>query len=113
MFDIFSLFKRNNNDNSNSSVAAKDRLKLVLVHDRSNCSPEMLEKIKAAFLKAIETFAEIDKEKFDIKISQTEDSNSGQAALEAIIPIKSLKRNSDRSTENSTIKKNVVRKRKR
>ena len=38
---IFSLFKR-----KTSSQIAKDRLKILLISDRVNCSPEMMELIK-------------------------------------------------------------------
>ena len=39
---LLDLFKRH----QNSSNVAKDRLKLLLVSDRANCSPEIMEAIK-------------------------------------------------------------------
>lgn len=114
MFDIFKFFRKKETEKANSSIAAKDRLKLVLLHDRTSCSPEMLEQIKYAFLKAIENFVEIDRDNFDIKISQTEDKGSGQAALEAIIPIKSMNRASKKSAnENKRTTSRASRKRKK
>ena len=38
---LFSIFKR-----KNSRQIAKDRLKILLISDRVNCSPEMMELIK-------------------------------------------------------------------
>ena len=38
---LMDLFKK-----KNSGDIAKDRLKLLLVSDRANCSPEIMEKIK-------------------------------------------------------------------
>ena len=35
----------------NSGDVARDRLKLVLVSDRANCSPEVMEKIKNDIIK--------------------------------------------------------------
>ncbi len=37
----------------NSGEVAVDRLKLVLVSDRANCSPEVMEKIKNDIIKVI------------------------------------------------------------
>jgi cell division topological specificity factor len=77
-----------------SSNVAKDRLKLVLVSDRANCSPEIMEQIKNDIINVISKYIEIDTEGLDIKIMQTEsDSNNGSVpALFANIPIKDMKK---------------------
>lgn len=87
---LFELFKK-----KNSSDVAKDRLKLLLVSDRSNCSPEVLELIKNDIINVISKYMDIDKEGLDIQITQTEsDSNNGSVpALYANIPIRDLKGN--------------------
>ena len=76
-----------------SGNVAKDRLKLVLVSDRANCSPELMEQIKNDIIKVISKYVEIDAEGLDIKITQTEsEGNNGTVpALFANIPIKDLK----------------------
>ena len=76
-----------------SGDVAKDRLKLVLVSDRANCSPELMEQIKNDIINVISKYIEIDAEGLDIKITQTEsDGNNGSVpALYANIPIKDLK----------------------
>jgi len=76
-----------------SGNVAKDRLKLVLVSDRANCSPEIMEQIKNDIIKVISKYVEIDAEGLDIKITQTEsEGNNGSVpALFANIPIKDLK----------------------
>ena len=67
------LFKKKASGN-----IAKDRLKLVLVSDRANCSPEIMEKIKNEIIQVISKYIEIDLEGLDIKITQTEsDGNNG------------------------------------
>lgn len=82
------FFKR-----KSSSNVAKDRLKLVLVSDRANCSPEILEQIKNDIIAVISKYVEIDAEGLDIKITQTEsEGNNGSVpALYANIPIKDLR----------------------
>lgn len=76
-----------------SGNVAKDRLKLVLVSDRANCSPEIMEQIKNDIINVISKYVEIDAEGLDIKITQTEsEGNNGTVpALFANIPIKDLK----------------------
>lgn len=76
-----------------SSNVAKDRLKLVLVSDRANCSPEIMEQMKNDIINVISKYVEIDLEGLDIKIAQTEsEGNNGTVpALFANIPIKDIR----------------------
>ena len=75
-----------------SGDVAKDRLKLLLISDRANCSPEVMELIKNDIIKVISKYMEIDCENLDIQITQTEsDGQNGRVpALCANIPIKDL-----------------------
>ena len=45
---LFDLFKK-----KNSGDVAKDRLKLLLVSDRANCSPDVMELIKNDIINVI------------------------------------------------------------
>ena len=87
-----------------SSNVAKDRLKLVLVSDRANCSPELMEQIKNDIINVLSKYLEIDLEGLDIKISQTEiDADNGAVpALFANIPIKDMKAKSENQSDNKT-----------
>lgn len=89
--DFFSFFK----PKSPSKDVAKDRLKLVLVHDRANCSTSVLEMLKTDIIKVISNYMEIDEEELDIQITQTasdEDSGRNVPVLYANIPIKSMRK---------------------
>ena len=79
-----------------SGDVAKDRLKLLLISDRANCSPEMMELIKNDIIKVISRYMEIDCEGLDIQITQieSEGNNGNVPALIANIPIKELKHGS-------------------
>lgn len=76
-----------------SGSMAKDRLKLVLVSDRSNCSPETMEMIKNDIIAVISKYMEIDTQGLDIQITQTESEggNGNVPALYANIPIKEVR----------------------
>ena len=66
-----------------SGEVAKDRLKLLLVSDRSNCSPETME--------LISKYMEIDPDGLDIQITQNSEESEGPA-LYANIPIRELRK---------------------
>ena len=89
---LIDLFKR-----KNSGEIARDRLKLLLVSDRANCSPEVMEKIKNDIIQVISKYMEIDAEGLDIQITQTEsEGNNGNVpALYANIPIKDMRHSAD------------------
>ncbi|MGP1433001.1 MAG: cell division topological specificity factor MinE [Catonella sp.] len=76
-----------------SGQQAVDRLKLVLVSDRANCSPEIMEQIKNDIIQVISKYVEIDVEGLDIKIAQTESetNNVSVPAIFANIPVKNIK----------------------
>lgn len=88
--DFFSFFKKKDN----SKELAKDRLKLVLVHDRVNCSSQVLEMLKTDIIKVISNYMEIDEDELDIQITQTqsEDHTGTVPVLYANIPIKSMRK---------------------
>lgn len=90
---ILDIFKKKPSGN-----VAKDRLKLLLVSDRANCSPEIMELIKNDIINVIKKYMEIDCEGLDIQITQTESDNSNGVvpALIANIPIKEVKHSADK-----------------
>lgn len=88
MFDLKKFFSKK----PTSKDVARDRLKLVLVHDRANCSPELLEMIRGEILEVLEKYVNIDDSKLDIRISNHEKDFEGKPALIANIPIVSMKR---------------------
>lgn len=76
----------------NSGSVAKDRLKLLLVSDRANCSPEIMDMIKNDIINVISKYMDIDAEGLDIQISQTKTEDGFTVpALFANIPIKEIK----------------------
>ncbi len=51
---------------ASSADAAKERLKLVLIHDRTDINPEVIEKLKDDLLRAISHHIEIEPESVKI-----------------------------------------------
>ncbi len=90
MLDVFKFFSEK--DKGSSKDLAKERLKLVLVHDRTNCSENFLEMVKGDLLDVISDYMEIDEDGLDIKITRTRSSEEDMIpALVANIPIKKMK----------------------
>ncbi|MGL6107614.1 cell division topological specificity factor MinE [Romboutsia sp.] len=90
MLDIFKVFS---NESKASKSVAKERLKLVLVHDRIDCSPQLLDMIKADILRVIANYAEIEEDGLEIKMSKSRGDNDDIpiSALVANIPLKNIK----------------------
>jgi cell division topological specificity factor len=66
-----------------SSEVAKERLRLVLVHDRSNLSPEQVEMMKDEILAVIARYVEFDREAVAIRLV----NEQRESMLQAEIPI--------------------------
>ncbi len=73
---------------SNSKTVAKERLRLVLVHDRMNVSPQLLEALKEDLIKVITHYMEIDESALEVSLNQEDNS----VALMANIPVLRMKR---------------------
>jgi len=71
-----------------SKEIAKERLRLVLVHDRALISPEIMNALKEDLIKVIQKYMDIDVESLLVDIENEAD----EVALVANIPIKGLKR---------------------
>ena len=71
---------------------AKDRLRLILIHDRGDLPQETLEKIRMEILEVISKYIEIDAEDVEIAVSKSEKLEGNTSpALVANIPIKNIK----------------------
>lgn len=84
---LFSFF---NKEEKKSKNVAKDRLKLVLIHDRAMLSSSMLEQMKDDIIAVISKYVEIDKESLNIDIAENPD-NTRRTTLVANIPLKPKK----------------------
>jgi cell division topological specificity factor len=87
--DLFRLFDKK----TPSKNIAKDRLKLVIIHDRFDCSPQVLEMLKSDIMKVISNYVEINEDEFDVQVLKSEqDSEIEGPRLYANIPIKNLRK---------------------
>lgn len=82
------MFGKETNDTSKD--AAKERLRLVLVHDRSKVSPQILEALKEDMIKVISNYMDIDEEALEVNFNNDEEQS---VALVANIPVLRMKRN--------------------
>jgi len=103
--NIFKFFKKE----ENSKDLAKERLKLVLIHDKANVSPQFLEMVKGEIIKVIEKYMEIDEEALDIQLTKIK-SDAGDRIvpqLVANIPILNVKTTDIEKLKVNTDKKKV------
>lgn len=71
-----------------SKEIAKERLRLVLVHDRAAVSPQLVERMKEDMIRVISEYMEIRREEIEIQLSRTD----GAVSLTANIPVTKMKR---------------------
>lgn len=71
-----------------SKEIAKERLKLVLVHDRVSVSPQLIERMKEDMIRVISEYMEIRQDEIEIQLSRSD----GSVSLTANIPVTKMKR---------------------
>ena len=85
---MLDLLKRIFGKDSGSKHVAKERLRLVLVHDRSSISPQLLETLRTELIQVISNYMDIDENGLEVSL----DSSGNTVALVANIPVVGMKR---------------------
>ena len=67
---------------------AKERLQLVLIHDRSDISGEAMERLRNDLIEVISSYMEIDERNIELQLEREDRS----VALVANIPVRKVKR---------------------
>ena len=70
-----------------SGAVAKERLQVVLIHDRASISPEIMEKIKEEIIAVLSKYMKINRTEMEIALQNDADS----VALVANIPVNSMR----------------------
>ncbi|MFS8639738.1 MAG: cell division topological specificity factor MinE [Symbiobacteriaceae bacterium] len=71
-----------------SKDIARERLRLMLVHDRADVDPQLLEALKNDLIQTISNYLEVDREGLEVTLHREE----GTVALVASIPVRSVRR---------------------
>lgn len=90
MFEV--VMKLLNRNQKTSKEIAKDRLKVVLIHDRANISPKVMQALKNDIIEVISHYMDINKNEMEISLEN--DDNS--VALLANIPVNRIKNQAKR-----------------
>lgn len=85
--NLLTMFRK-----KNSGEIAKNRLKLILISEKTNCSPEILERIKEDIMLVISKYMEIETAGIEVRLTKTTLSGCKEAvpALYANIPIREM-----------------------
>jgi len=71
-----------------SKELAKDRLKLVLIHDRTSLSPAMMDNLRRDLVEVISKYMDFEESSLDVQIAEQEN----MAMLEVNIPVAGVRR---------------------
>ena len=77
------FFQKQEEDDDASKSVATNRLKLVLMQDRTNLTPRILEQMRGELIELLSRYVELDKELLDLNFEQEGD----QVALMLSIPV--------------------------
>lgn len=72
-----------------SRYRAKNRLELVIAHDRAGVNPELIDKMRQEILEVVSRYLDVDVEEMEFSIQ----SNDRITSLSANLPIRKVKRN--------------------
>ena len=70
-----------------SGQVAKERLRVVLIHDRASVSPELMEVIKNEIINVLSKYMDVQKKGIEISLANDDDS----VALVANIPVNNMR----------------------
>ena len=86
------LLKVFSNKTTTHKDVAKDRLKLILIHDRGDIDPETIDKIRMEILQVLSKYIEIEADDVEIALNRAGSNEEGNGpALVANIPIKNMR----------------------
>lgn len=78
-----------------SGQKAKDRLRIVLIHDRTDISPQMMEDLRREMIQVLTKYMDIDTSKIELDLDREEQA----VALVANIPVLRIKRGGRMDTQ--------------
>lgn len=85
-------FFKNLGNKPTPKQVAKDRLKLILIHDRGEIAPEVIDKIREEILEVISKYIDIQVDDVEISVNRSGDEEGeNTSALIANIPIKNIR----------------------
>lgn len=79
-------------EEKDSKTTAKKRLQLVLIHDRTDITPELMNALRRDLVEVITRYMDVDESNIELEMDR--DDEMGQVALEVSIPVLRLRRGS-------------------
>ena len=80
---VLSLFKQTEKEEENAKDVACNRLRVVLTQDRTNLTPELLQRMRRELVELLSKYVEMDKDALELNFDQEGD----QMALMLSIPV--------------------------
>ena len=94
---ILGFFRQTEKKEENAKDVACNRLRVVLMQDRTNLTPELLQRMRQELIELLSKYVEMDKEALELNFEQ----DGNQMALMLSIPVLRAKEEAEVSDENS------------
>ncbi len=88
------IFGRNEGDSPNSRNQVKQRLQLILAHDRVALTPQMLEEMRREIMAVVSKYVEIDQDSMEISL----ETDQRATVMIANLPIRAIKNSEEVNT---------------
>ena len=92
---VIGFFRRTEEAEESSKDVARNRLRVVLMQDRTNLTPELMEKMRKELIELLSKYVEMDKEALELNLEQ----EGEQMALMLSIPVLRAKEESEITAE--------------
>ena len=94
---VFGFFSKAEKEDETAKETAVNRLRVVLMQDRTNLTPELLEKMRGELIELLSKYVELDKEALELNFEQ----EGEQMALMLSIPVLRAKEEDEIEDEES------------
>ena len=85
------FFSSFSNNKPKAKDVAKDRLRLILIHDRGDIPADTIEKMRLDILEVISKYVEVDPSDVEIAVTKSDEmERDSQSSLVANIPMKGV-----------------------
>ena len=87
---VFGFFSKAEKEDETAKETAVNRLRVVLMQDRTNLTPELLEKMRGELIELLSKYVELDKEALELNFEQEGEQMALMLSIRSLVPPEAL-----------------------